>query len=162
MPSLDAIGNPVHFRPMPSDNPEVVRILAHVAGFHATVANAFAAGLPPTGWGLQEVMDYSGQYIRLRERLREADPGLFGDLTVEGYSASILSRHDLLRQLILESHGVLVTAHHLGLCAEPPPLQLPAPKRTPRGFVQRHLVEIVVGVIVAVAGGGLLFFLGWK
>jgi hypothetical protein len=95
-------------RAMSVDNPrnsETARIVAHVAGFHATVANALAAGLPATGWGADEVSSYARQYLDLRERLRESDPALFGDLSTGGYSISIASRHSILRRLVLESHG---------------------------------------------------------
>jgi len=138
---------------------DVKSLLAHIAGLHSRTKHALAARLPPTGWALDEVLTYEGEFAELREQLRAADPKSFGSLSAERYGASILSRHDLLRQLVLETHGILVTASHLDLCSAPADLHLsqPHPLNNPGAFVRDHAVQIAVAVIA----GGIVYYFGW-
>lgn len=137
---------------------EASKVLAHVAGHLATVETAWRTGVPPTGWGLQEVLAYAKHSLALRERLRVTAPELFGDLPTYNYQANIATRNNLLRQMVIDMRGVLATGHHFGLCNEPAALQIdqeqPARART---FVRDHVWEIVVAVIA----GGILYLLGW-
>lgn len=141
---------------------EIKRLLAHVAGHKATVENAFKAGVPPFGWGLAEVLTYGQQFLDLRERLRQTDPVRFGDLPTHDYGASIVSRNSLLRQILVEMQGVLVTGHQLGLCEQPATLDLkPEKAHEVRPFLRNHAREIIIGVAIAVIAGGILYAVGW-
>lgn len=148
---------------------EARQLLAHLAAFHSRVLGAWAAGVSPTGWGLREVLDYAGELMMLRDKLRAAAPKLFDDLVETEYGASIVSRYDLLRQLILDSHGIIIVASHAGLCENPGPIDWPEraaarPSAAGNGLgdmIRNHAVEIAVAVIATLVAGYILHRLGW-
>lgn len=139
---------------------ETTRVLAHVAGFHAAVTAAHDVGLPAAGWGLDQAFNYAEQFLSLRERLRQVEPVLFGDLPTSAYGGSIASRNTLLRQLIFDSHSVLVTGNRLGLCDAPPAISLQQRQSTAKRFVKEH--NFLVQVVAAVIAAGIVYVLRWN
>src|SRR5687768_14072336 len=123
---------------------ETKLVLAHVAGFHSAVAAAYEVGLPAAGWGLAQALNYAEQFLTLRERLRNVEPVLFNDLATGDYVGSIASRNTLLRQLVLDSHSILVTGSHLGLCDMPPTVNLLQRQSATRRFVKQHSLLVQV------------------
>jgi hypothetical protein len=136
-------------------------VLAHVAGLHARVRTAYDSRLPATGWGLSEALRYAVEFTDLVEELRLADPQLFSYLPHTRYGGSILSRHDLVRQIVLDSHGVLVTAAHACHCPMPPDLDLHRDEKATGlpALLKEH--STLVQIATAVVAGWIIWLFGW-
>jgi hypothetical protein len=103
---------------------------------------------------LGQVYDYADQFERLRETVRVVDPLRFGHLPTLTYRGHIAGRMTMLKSIVFDSHGVLVTAHALGLMASaPPPVVLPVESSNVAvRFVREHSKPIIFGVVSIVIG----------
>lgn len=104
-------------------------------------------------------MAYARDFEELRHEIWRSDPHRFRHLSQDRYSSSISSRHEVLAHIVRDSHGILVTASHMGVCEEPLALAVTEIRSTARAV--KLLRDPMIQDAVAVVAGGIIYYLGW-